>query len=112
MDCRDAKVGARSSPTALIARFGLYNTGRGKKCRGLFTGRERSMSNFIFEELRDRFPKVFGVPEYQRQPLAIGIHEDIAAALGNYSAQEISEFLTYWTNSPFYLDNCRPGVDR
>lgn len=70
------------------------------------------MSNFIFEELRDRFPKVFGVPEYQRQPLAISIHEDIAAALGNYSAQEISEFLTYWTNSPFYLDNCRPGVDR
>jgi sRNA-binding protein len=67
----------------------------------------------IIDLLAEHWPQTFFVYELHRRPLKVGIHLDIAAALGD----ELSEFeikigLRAYTSNLFYLKQLRPGAVR
>ena len=63
--------------------------------------------------LAEKFPSTFMVLEQRRRPLKIGIHHDIAAAVGaDISAQALSEALRYYTRSIWYQRACIEGAER
>jgi ProP effector len=63
--------------------------------------------------LAETFPKCFAVFEQRRQPLKIGIHADIAAALdGAITLEELSNALRFYTGNVGYLRSLRAGAPR
>jgi sRNA-binding protein len=60
--------------------------------------------------LCERFPAVFCLP---RVPLAIGIHRQIRARLGNeVTTRPLSAILAWWTKQPDYLEALARGEMR
>jgi sRNA-binding protein len=60
--------------------------------------------------LCERFPEVFCLP---RVPLAIGIHRQIRAPLGNeVTTRPLSAILAWWTKQPDYLEALARGEMR
>jgi sRNA-binding protein len=57
----------------------------------------------IAQALAEKFSKVFSRPV----PLAIGIHAALAAALPEFTPEQISAFLREWCGDPKYLRRCR-----
>jgi sRNA-binding protein len=62
--------------------------------------------------LADRYPKAFAV-QNQRRPLKLGIHADIAAAIGGgLTPKELRRALRWYTGSLGYLRGMLPGAAR
>ena len=67
----------------------------------------------ILELLREQFPKCFVRYPHPRQPLKIGIHKDVYAALaGVISRRKLHRALTAYTNDPAYREQLKPGAVR
>jgi ProP effector len=75
---------------------------------------ERSARAFaVIELLAERWPAAFAVFEQRRQPLKIGIHIDILAALdGAVTKTELKLGLGYYTNNVGYLHALHEGAAR
>jgi len=73
---------------------------------------ESTLEN-ILELLRERFPKCFVRYPQPRQPLKIGIHKDVYAALaGVESRRKLHRALTAYTNDAAYREQLKPGAVR
>jgi len=65
------------------------------------------------ELLRERFPKCFVRYPHPRQPLKIGIHKDVYAALaGVASGRALRRALTAYVSDPAYRALLKPGTVR
>jgi ProP effector len=63
--------------------------------------------------LRERFPQAFArLNAWDRRPLKVGIHTEIAAALPDLSAIEIARALRFYTNDLRYQAACIEGAER
>jgi ProP effector len=67
----------------------------------------------LIGKLAERFPAAFAINPRYRQPLKIGIHYDIAAALSDtVTPREVSDALRMYTSSSRYLKALVAGADR
>jgi sRNA-binding protein len=71
--------------------------------------RQRERSLAIITMLAERWPAVFAVRDAKRRPLAIGIRDDILAAL---DPKELVGALRYYCRSVGYLSHMRSGAWR
>ena len=67
----------------------------------------------VLELLAETWPKCFSIYEARRQPLKVGVHHDILAALdGAVTAAELSRALRVYTGNKVYRSRVRPGAMR
>jgi ProP effector len=67
----------------------------------------------ILELLREQFPKCFVRYPHPRQPLKIGIHKDVYAALASVvSRRQLHRALAAYTNDPAYREQLKAGAVR
>jgi sRNA-binding protein len=67
----------------------------------------------IISILVDRFPRTFFAYQERRRPLKIGIHHDLAAALGEAVEQKLLHAaFGYYARNPAYLKKQRAGAER
>jgi mono/diheme cytochrome c family protein len=65
----------------------------------------------VLELLAETWPKCFSIYEARRQPLKVGVHHDILAALdGAVTAAELSRALRVYTGNKVYRSRVRPGA--
>jgi len=65
------------------------------------------------ELLREQFPKCFARSPQPPQPLKIGIHKDVHAALaGVVSKSALRKALMAYVNAPAYREQLKPGAAR
>ena len=63
--------------------------------------------------LAEKWPACFQIFEQRRRPLKIGIHLDIAAALGGaVTSAKLKSALRYYVSNLGYLLACREGAER
>jgi hypothetical protein len=62
--------------------------------------------------LAERWPRAFAVYQYRRRPLKIGIDNDIAAAAGAITTDELKAALRFYCGNIGYLLACREGAER
>jgi sRNA-binding protein len=76
--------------------------------------RKRIIVSAALALLAERWPKAFAVYEGRRRPLKVGIHNDIAAALGcAITPAELTYTLSCYVNNEKYLRACsRAGAAR
>lgn len=65
----------------------------------------------VLELLAETWPKCFSIYEARRQPLKVGVHHDILAALdGAVTAAELSRALRVYTGNKVYRSRVHPGA--
>jgi ProP effector len=67
----------------------------------------------VLLEMRQRFPATFArLNARRRQPIKIGVHNDLAAAMPELAASDIALALGVYTTSAGYLAACTEGTPR
>ena len=66
--------------------------------------------NEVIALLVARFPNTFAMFQERRKPLKLGIHHDLAAALGE--VEHLNAALAYYTHSIGYLKAQKAGAKR
>jgi len=73
----------------------------------------RSHSAAVLELLCAQFPRCFSRDEARRQPLKIGVHNDVPLVLGDaVTPSELGRALQVHVNNRIYQSRLRPGVTR
>jgi sRNA-binding protein len=73
----------------------------------------RSHSAAVLELLCAQFPRCFFHDEARRQPLKVGIHNDVLLALGDaVTPSELARALQIYVNNRIYQSRLRPGATR
>jgi ProP effector len=73
----------------------------------------RSHSAAVLELLCAQFPRCFLHDEARRQPLKVGIHNDVLLALGDaVTPSELARALQIYVNNRIYQSRLRPGATR
>ena len=73
----------------------------------------RSHSAAVLELLCAQFPRCFFRDEARRQPLKVGIHNDVLLALGDaVTPSELARALQIYVNNRIYQSRLRPGATR
>jgi ProP effector len=72
--------------------------------------KSRATAGAVISRLCERFPTTFF--RYHRQPLAIGIREEILQVLDDVSEEELAQALATYVNSVLYLRNVQTGAAR
>jgi ProP effector len=73
----------------------------------------RSHSAAVLELLCAQFPRCFFCDEARRQPLKVGVHNDVLLALGDaVTPSELGRALQIYVNNRIYQSRLRPGATR
>jgi ProP effector len=73
----------------------------------------RSHSAAVLELLCAQFPRCFFHDEARRQPLKVGIHNDVLLALADaVTPSELARALQIYVNNRIYQSRLRPGATR
>ena len=73
----------------------------------------RSHSAAVLELLCAQFPRCFSRDEARRQPLKIGVHNDVPLVLGDaVTPSELGRALQVHVNNRIYQSRLRPGATR
>src|SRR5262249_54076093 len=73
----------------------------------------RAEADALIVRLAERFPNTFVLYQHRRQPIKIGIHSDLIAALDDaVSPAELSTALAIYTGATGYLLAMRTGAER
>lgn len=95
---------------------GVQEESCSEKTERLLNKPPKSSRQVVFDTLailRARFPNCFARPDRpRRQPLKIGIHLDIIAALPELPATDIARALRFYTGDIRYLKSCVEGRHR
>lgn len=67
----------------------------------------------VLQLLAEKWPLAFSIYEQRRRPLKIGIHRDIATALGGaVTSAKLKSALRFYVSNLGYLLACREGAER